>query len=87
VLDRLIAAFNPTEGRSICIPTFRGKRGNPVLLGRRFFAELQTLQGDVGARHLISDYPEQLTEVPMPDESVLLDLDTPEAAAAFAGQS
>jgi molybdenum cofactor cytidylyltransferase len=87
VLDRLIAAFNPTEGRAICVPTFRGKRGNPVLLGRRFFAELQTLQGDVGARHLISDYPEQLCEVPMPDDSVLLDLDTPEALASFSKSS
>ncbi|MEJ2015011.1 MAG: molybdopterin-binding/glycosyltransferase family 2 protein [Limibacillus sp.] len=83
VLDRLIAAFNPAEGRAICIPTFRGKRGNPVLIARRFFAELQTLQGDVGARHLISDYPEQVAEVAMPDGAVLLDLDTPEAAAAF----
>ncbi len=83
VIDRLIAAFNPAEGRSICIPTFKGKRGNPALIARRYFAELQTLQGDVGARHLISDYPEQVAEVAMPDGAVLLDLDTPEALANY----
>ena len=30
-IDRLIAAFNPLEGRAIIVPTRRGKRGNPVL--------------------------------------------------------
>ncbi len=28
-IDRLIAAYNPVEGRALCIPTWRGKRGNP----------------------------------------------------------
>ena len=34
-LDRLIAAFNPLEGRAIIVPTRHGKRGNPVLWARR----------------------------------------------------
>ncbi|MFQ5936356.1 MAG: NTP transferase domain-containing protein, partial [Acidiferrobacterales bacterium] len=29
-IDPLIAAFEPTQGREICVPTFRGQRGNPV---------------------------------------------------------
>ncbi|MFL5143068.1 MAG: NTP transferase domain-containing protein, partial [Microvirga sp.] len=52
-LNRLIAAYNPVEGRAICVPTVDGKRGNPVLWDKRFFAEMQDLAGDVGARHLI----------------------------------
>ncbi len=40
LLDRLMAAFSPVEGRSICVPTVGGKRGNPVLWDRRFFAEI-----------------------------------------------
>src|SRR6185437_1174485 len=51
-IDRLVAAFNPTEGRAIIVPTRHGKRGNPVLWSRRFFAEMQEIAGDVGARHL-----------------------------------
>ncbi|TAJ23577.1 MAG: 4-diphosphocytidyl-2C-methyl-D-erythritol kinase, partial [Reyranella sp.] len=35
LLDRLMAAFSPVEGRSICVPTVGGKRGNPVLWARR----------------------------------------------------
>jgi molybdenum cofactor cytidylyltransferase len=89
VIDRLIAAFDPLEGRAICLPTWRGKRGNPVLLARRFFAELQAIAGDVGARALIGEYPEAVCEVAMETltggEAVLSDVDTPEALAALVG--
>lgn len=78
-VDRLIAAFNPVEGREICIPTWQGKRGNPVLIGRRFFPELQDITGDVGAKAVIAEYPEAVVEVPMSEPAVLLDIDTPAA--------
>ena len=81
VIDRLIAAFNPLEGRAICVPTWQGKRGNPVLLGRQFLAEIQTIAGDIGAKALLGEYPELVAEVPMPDDAVLTDVDTPDALA------
>jgi molybdenum cofactor cytidylyltransferase len=85
-LDRLIAAFNPLEGRAIIVPTRHGKRGNPVLWARRFFAEMQSLAGDVGARHLIGEHAELVAEVEMDSDSVLVDIDTPEALAALRGK-
>ena len=84
-IDRLIAAYNPVEGRALCIPTWRGKRGNPVLIGKRFFAEMQALTGDVGARPLISQYPELTCEVEMEDDAVLVDIDTPQALEGLGG--
>ena len=87
VMNRLIAAFNPTEGRAICVPTWQGKRGNPVLFARRFFAEMQEIAGDTGARALIGEHSEVVCEVPMDDDAVLLDIDTPEALAALGGVS
>jgi molybdenum cofactor cytidylyltransferase len=86
VLDRLIAAFNPVEGRAICLPTWEGKRGNPVLWARRFFPEMAAVAGDVGARHLIGQYAELVAEVAMPDDAVLVDIDTPEALAHYRHQ-
>src|SRR5262249_43101369 len=83
VLDRLIAAFNPVEGRAICLPTWEGKRGNPVLWARRFSPEMPTLAGDVGARHLIGQHGELVAEVAMSDDAVLVDIDTPEALAHY----
>ena len=80
-LDRLIAAFNPLEGRAIVVPTRHGKRGNPVLWARRFFGEMAELAGDVGARHLIGEHAELVAEVEMDNDSVLIDIDTPEALA------
>jgi molybdenum cofactor cytidylyltransferase len=82
-IDRLIAAFNPLEGRAICVPTWNGKRGNPVLWDRRFFAAMADLAGDVGAKHLIGEHAELVAEVAMSDDAVLTDIDTPEALAAL----
>ena len=81
-LARLLAAFDPDEGRTICVPTVSGKRGNPVLWGAAYFAELQGLKGDTGAKHLIGEHAEAVCEVPMPDDAALRDIDTPEELAA-----
>lgn len=78
-MDALIDAFDPVEGRAVCVPTFQGKRGNPVLWGRQFFAELVNIRGDTGARHLIGEYADAVCEVPMPDPGVLTDIDSPQA--------
>lgn len=80
-IDALIAAFEPAAGASICLPTFDGKRGNPVLWGRRHFADMSSVAGDVGARHLIGENSDQVIEVPRDNPGILLDLDTPEALA------
>jgi len=86
-IDRLIAAFNPLEGRAICVPTFTGKRGNPVLWGAQFLEEMQAVAGDVGARHLIGAHGELVAEVPIDDDGVLVDVDTPEALTAMGSGS
>lgn len=83
IMDRLIQAYNPTEGRIICIPTIDGNRGNPVLIGRRFFPEIHEIAGDKGAKELIRDYADYVCEVPVDDQSVLIDIDTPEALARY----
>jgi molybdenum cofactor cytidylyltransferase len=82
-LDRLIAAFNPLEGRAIVVPIRHGKRGNPVLWAKRFIPEMAELAGDVGAKHLIGDYAELVAEVEMDSDGVLIDIDTPDALAAL----
>jgi molybdenum cofactor cytidylyltransferase len=79
LIDRLATAFDPERGALIVVPTIQGKRGNPVVWSRRFFHELATLEGDVGARHLIGRYPEAVVEVPLTDRAALVDVDTPEA--------
>jgi molybdenum cofactor cytidylyltransferase len=79
LIDRLIAAFDPERGALVVMPTFEGKRGNPVLWSRRFFPDLMAIEGDVGARHLIGRYGEAVVEVPLASKAALVDVDTPEA--------
>ena len=83
LVDRMIDTFDPDENCEICVATSGGKRGNPVLWGRRFFANLLGIAGDVGAKHLIAENEEIVCEVEAPDDGPLTDIDTPEALAAW----
>ena len=79
MIDRLLAAFDPEEGRSIVMPTFRGKQGNPMLWAMEFLPEMMTITGDVGARHLAGKHADRVAEVEMADDAVLRDFDTTDA--------
>ena len=82
LIDRLIDAFDPDKGALVVVPTIDGKRGNPVVWSRRFFSDLMTVEGDVGARHLIGRFPEAVAEVPVTGTAAFTDVDTPEALEA-----
>jgi molybdenum cofactor cytidylyltransferase len=83
-IDRLIAAFDPEEGREICrAVSADGTPGHPVLFGRRFFESLAGLRGDRGAREVLEEAAEFVTEVPTAGRAALVDLDTPEDWAAW----
>lgn len=84
-LNKLIAAFDPQEGRSICLPVYQGERGNPVLWGRQHFPEFQGLKGDRGAKVLLVVNSDHVVEVPVGNEGVLTDFDTPDSLAKLKG--
>jgi molybdenum cofactor cytidylyltransferase len=85
LIDRLIDALAPDKGALIAVPAHEGRRGNPVAWSRRFFDELMTLEGDVGARHMIARHAEAVVEVEAEGQSAFLDIDTPEALARARG--
>ncbi|MGD9802860.1 MAG: NTP transferase domain-containing protein [Hyphomicrobiaceae bacterium] len=78
-IDRLIAGFAPKEGRSIMVPTYQGKRGNPVLFAMHLVPELAEVEGDVGAKHVIGQHGDEVAEVEIGSRRIFLDVDTPEA--------
>ena len=78
-IDRLVAAFNVAEHRTICVPTFEGKRGNPVLWGRQHFIALEEIKGDQGGRLLLDALSDEVVEVDVKTQGVLVDVDTPQA--------
>lgn len=77
ILDRLIAAFNCAPDRAAVAPVYQGRRGNPVLMGRRLFPRLALLKGEEGARRLLGS-TEGVLEIAVDDRSVLADIDTRE---------
>lgn len=83
VLDRLIAAHAPLEGRSIIVPTYKGRSGNPILWDAGLFPEILSLTGDQGARKLLARHAEQMAEVEVADEGILRDFDTVESLATL----
>ena len=80
-VDALIAAFDAHGGEAICVPTCKGKRGNPVLWPARLFTPLAAIEGDQGGRALLRDYEAMVVEVESDDEAVLIDVDDADALA------
>ena len=84
LIARVASAFDPGQGRTICAAMFQGERGHPVLWGRPLFAEIEQLRGDAGARALMERHADMMCDVEAGDDAPLIDLDTPEAMAAYA---
>ena len=79
-INRVIEEHLLTNNRrsKITIPSFNGKKGNPVIWGRSFFPDLSNLEGDVGGRALFKHHPAAINLLDMDDPAVVTDTDTPE---------
>ncbi len=76
IINQLIDAFKTNPDKSIVLPVFDKRRGNPVLFGKVFFDTLLTLEGDTGAKYLLKQYPDEILEVTVESDSILRDYDT-----------
>jgi len=74
-LDALIDRWSAT-GAKILIPTYRGARGNPVLLDRSLSSEIEKITGDQGCRAIFPGHAGEISEVEVDDPGVLIDVDT-----------
>lgn len=79
-IDRLLAAFDPQQPK-IVAPVRDGRRGNPILWPREFFAEMMAVSGDVGAREVLQRHASRIDSVAFDDDAIFADVDTPEALA------
>ncbi len=78
-VNRLISSFSVEDHRTICVPTFNGLRGNPVLWGKQHFGSLMEISGDQGGRLLMEALSDEIVEVETGTNAVLVDVDTPKA--------
>ncbi|MEX0299558.1 MAG: NTP transferase domain-containing protein [Kordiimonas sp.] len=83
VIEKIIAAYNPIEGRNLIMPVHTGKWGNPVLWGREFFNSFSKLKGDNGAKILLREFQQEIIELEVDSDGIFMDIDTAEAYQAF----
>lgn len=78
-----LAAKTKTAQNYAVVPTFRGEWGNPVALSHHMIRECLALDGDTGAGQILRENPQFVEEMPVADEGVVRDVDTPELYAAM----
>jgi molybdenum cofactor cytidylyltransferase len=65
-------------GAPLIVPTYRGRRGHPVLIGRTLFDELLRLRPDEGANRVLRKHYHQARWLKVEDRGVVVDVDTAE---------
>jgi molybdenum cofactor cytidylyltransferase len=66
----------------ILLPTYHGKRGHPVLLSATGFSEIISLPPQATLKTYTSAYASEAVELPVEDDAVVRDIDTPADYAA-----
>ncbi len=74
-IDTLISNF---KAGHIVLPTYRGRRGHPVLFSRDVLAEILALPVSAAANMVVRKDPSRIIEVVVNDPGVTIDVDTPE---------
>ncbi|MDE2579302.1 MAG: nucleotidyltransferase family protein [Hyphomicrobiales bacterium] len=78
LLRALMAAWRAAPQTDAVAPLVEGRRGNPVLIARRFFPTLARLRGDEGARRALAAPGVSVVEIEA-DEGSAFDVDTRQA--------
>ena len=77
IINSLILKYQSNRAK-IVIPVHHGKRGNPVLIDRILFQEIEKLDGDMGAREIIANNEQFIDEVIIDTPDIFRDIDTEE---------
>jgi molybdenum cofactor cytidylyltransferase len=72
---RLIDAFRGS-GAPVVVPSYRGRRGHPVLFAPRVLPELMAADPSFGARSIVHAHADRV-ELAIDDAGVVSDIDTP----------
>ena len=75
LINALLAHFLAARPMAI-LPFYQGRRGNPAVIDRGLLAEISTLTGDIGARHVLQKHARHVLEMEVADAAVLQDVDT-----------
>ncbi|PAB59309.1 molybdenum cofactor cytidylyltransferase [Anaeromicrobium sediminis] len=75
IMNKIINTFKNTK-KTIIVPLYNGKRGNPVLFHRKWKNNIMDISGDHGPRKLIMENPNEIEYVHIYDCKFNLDVDS-----------
>ncbi len=76
-VQRIAAAFAETN-RPLVVPSYRNRRGHPWLVERSLWPNLMSPAPGKSPRDFLSAHEKDIFYVPVENDSILCDLDTPE---------
>lgn len=77
IINQILAAY-ARRPAGLVVPRYAGRRGNPVLIDRRYFGELLALPPEAAPRALLERHPDDIYWLDIADGAILHDLDVPE---------
>ena len=77
LINELLDWFS-SHNNPLVIPTFRKKRGHPIIFAHDLFPELINAPVDAGAVIVVRKYQDKILHVETGQAGILLDIDTPE---------
>ncbi len=77
-LNTLVDAFRHHCPSSVLVPTYEGRRGNPIVLASQHRETILNGKRNLGCKRLIENNPELVCRWEMDNDHVVFDLDTPE---------
>lgn len=86
LVARLIEEFDAST-KAIVLPTYRGRRGHPLIFRASLYSELLAASAEIGARQVVWAHADDLCEVPTDDEGVVLNINDPATLERALGRS
>ena len=77
LIGDLIRRFYENE-KAIVLPTYKGRRGHPVIFSSALYGELLAAPADKGARAIVWSHAAELLEVPTEEEGIVLNINDPD---------
>jgi CTP:molybdopterin cytidylyltransferase MocA len=75
-IAQLVAGFDASQ-KSIVVPTYRERRGHPVIFRATLYDELLVASHEIGARQVVWAHANDIEQIPTDDEGVILNVDDP----------
>ena len=75
LIDDMIKLFYKSD-KNICVPFYKGKRGNPAIFSREYFNLLQRVKGDSGGRSIILANPDDILKIDTDSPACVFNINT-----------